>query len=270
VPWVSGDGVRLALVDEGDGQPVVLLHGFPDSSGGWRHQTPVLAAAGFRVLVPDLRGFGESDKPEDVEAYALRHSIADVVSMLDELGIERAHVVGHDWGAAVAWLLAAYAPERVDRLVALSVGHPGAFRPLSLEQRRKFWYQLLFQFDVAEELLMQNDWELLREFLDGEPDRERFIDDLARPGALTAGLNWYRANSNPRNQLGPRREFPAVAAPTLGLWSDGDRYLTEGPMVESARHVTGPWRYERIDGVGHWLQLEAPERVNGLLLDFLA
>jgi pimeloyl-ACP methyl ester carboxylesterase len=270
VPWVSGDGVRLALVDEGDGSPVVLLHGFPDSSQGWRHQVPALTAAGLRVLAPDLRGFGESDKPEGVEAYGIRHSIADVVAMLNELEIERAHVVGHDWGAAVAWLLAAYVPDRVDRLVAMSVGHPGAFGRFSLEQRRKFWYQLLFQFDVAEELLMQNDWELVRAFLAGEPDLERFIADLERPGALTAGLNWYRANSNPRNQLGPRPEIPDVAAPTLGLWSDGDRYLTEDAMVGSASHVTGPWRYERIDGAGHWLQLEVPDRVNGLLLDFLA
>ena len=268
--WVSGDGVRLALVDEGEGLPVVLLHGFPDSSQGWRHQVPALTAAGLRVLAPDLRGFGESDKPEGVEPYGLRHSVADVVSMLDELGVASAHVVGHDWGAAVAWTLAAYAPERVERLAVLSVGHPNMYRRPSLEQRRRFWYQLLFQFDVAEELLTQNDWELFREFVDGEPDAERFVADLSRPGALTAGLNWYRANSNPRRHLGTRPDVPAVAAPTLALWSSGDRYLTEEPVLESVRHVTGPWRYERIDGAGHWMQLDSPERVNELLLDFLA
>jgi pimeloyl-ACP methyl ester carboxylesterase len=105
--------------------------------------------------------------------------------------------------------------------------------------------------------------------LDGARDTERYIADLSRPGALTAGLNWYRANSAPELELEDRQPFPAVAAPTLGLWSGGDNYLTEVPMLRTADHVTGPWRYERIEGAGHWLQLDAPEHVNRLLLEFL-
>lgn len=100
-------------------------------------------------------------------------------------------------------------------------------------------------------------------------DRERFLTDLSRPGALTAALNWYRANGDPRHELEPRRRFPAVAVPTLALWSSGDAYLTEAPVLQSAAHVTGPWRYEQINDAGHWMQVDAPERVNGLLLDFL-
>jgi pimeloyl-ACP methyl ester carboxylesterase len=268
---IPGDGVTLAVLDEGEGQPVVLLHGFPDSSHVWRHQVPALVGAGMRVIAPDLRGFGESDKPEAVEEYALRRSIADVVAVLDALGIERAHVVAHDWGAGVAWALAAFVPARVERLVAMSVGHPNTLRDRSIEQREKAWYQLLFQFTgVAEELLMRDDWKLFRQFLRGDGDLERYVADLSRPGALTAGLNWYRANAGPQRELEPRQPLPAVAASTLGLWSSGDNYLTEDRMLGSAEHVSGPWRYERIENASHWMQLDAPERINELLLEFLA
>jgi len=268
---MKGDGVTLAVLDEGEGRPVVLLHGFPDSSALWRHQVPALVEAGMRVIAPDLRGFGESDKPEAVEEYAITRSIADVVAVLDALGIEHAHVVGHDWGAGLAWALAAFVPARVERLVAMSVGHPNTLRDRTIEQREKAWYQLLFQFTgVAEELLMRDDWKLFREFSRGDGDLDRYIADLSRPGALTAGLNWYRANAGPQRELESRPPVPAVAAPTLGLWSSGDNYLTEDRMLGSAEHVTGAWRYERIENASHWMQLDAPERINELLLEFLA
>src|SRR4051794_14688880 len=268
---VAGDGVSLAVADEGAGPAVVLLHGFPDSSRLWRNQVPALVDAGFRVIAPDLRGFGESDKPDDVADYAIRHSIADVVAILDALEIERAHVVGHDWGAAVAWLFAAFVPARVDRLVALSVPHPATLRKRTIEQREKGWYQLWFQFEgVADELLPLDDWQLMRELLRGAGDIELYVADLSRPGALTAALNWYRANAAPQRELEPPPPVPAVAAPTLGVWSSGDNYLTEEPMLSSGEHVGGPWRYERIEGASHWMQLDAPDRLNELLLEFLA
>jgi pimeloyl-ACP methyl ester carboxylesterase len=268
---VVGDGLALAVREEGQGKPVLLLHGFPDSSGLWRNQIPALLEAGMRAIAPDLRGFGESDKPEAVEEYTIARSVADMVAVLDALGEERTHVVGHDWGAVVAWAFAAMAPERVDRLVAMSVGHPNSLRERTIEQREKAWYQLLFQFtSVAEQLLRRDDWTLLREWLRGDGDLERYVADLARPGALTAGLNWYRANLAPRLELEGRAPLPAVARPTLGLWSSGDNYLTEDRMIRSAEWVTGPWRYERIEGASHWMQLDEPEVVNELLLEFLA
>lgn len=266
---VEGDGVTLAVLDEGEGPAVVLLHGFPDSSNLWRHQVPVLVEAGFRAVAPDLRGFGESDRPAEVEDYAVTHSVQDVIAVLDALSLERAHIVGHDFGALVAWLVAAFAPQRVDHLVAMSVGHPNALRERSIEQREKAWYQLLFQFDVAEELLARDNWKLLGEFLRGDGDLERYLVELSRPGAMTAGLNWYRANLAPHLELQERPAVPAVTASTLGIWSSGDNYLTEDRMLRSAGHVTGPWRYERIEGASHWLQLDRPEQVNDLLLDFL-
>jgi pimeloyl-ACP methyl ester carboxylesterase len=268
---IAGDGVNLAVLVEGEGRPVFLLHGFPDSSHVWRHQVPALVAAGMRAVAPDLRGFGESDKPEPVEDYAITRSVADMVAVMDELGIDRADVVGHDWGAGLAWCLAAFVPERVNRLVVMSVGHPNTLHNQTIEQREKAWYQLLFQFtDVAEELLSRDDWKLFREWSRGDGDLERYVADLSRSGALTAGLNWYRASANPRTELGRGRPFPSVSASTLGLWSSRDNYVTEDGMLRSEDHVTGAWRYERIEGASHWLQLDAPEKVNELLIEFLS
>ena len=269
---IEADGVGLSVLDEGDGPAVLLLHGFPDSSYLWRHQVPALVGAGRRVIAPDLRGFGASDRPEGVDAYRMRRLVGDVLAVLDACGVERADVVGHDFGAGIAWVLAGFLPARVERLVALSVGHPNTYRSLPVEEREKWWYQLLFQFEgIAEELLVQDDWRLMREFSRGAGDQERWFADLSRPGALTAALSWYRANSSPAHEIGERarKPFPRVAAPTLGVWSSGDNYLSERAMLETAAHVTGPWRYERIDGASHWLQLDAPERVNDLLLEFL-
>ncbi len=268
---VQGDGVELAVADVGEGEPVLLLHGFPDSSALWRHQVTALVDAGYRAITPDLRGFGESDRPEDVRAYGVRQSVADMLAVLDALEVERAHVVAHDWGAAVGWALAGFAGERVGRFAALSVGHPNALRRPTIEQRERSWYPLLFQFEgTAEELLMHDDWRLFREWTRGDGDTEHAIADLSRPGALTAALNWYRASWRPDAELRERRPFPTVAADTLGIWSDRDHYLVEEQMTGSGEYVVGEWRYERIEGASHWMQLDAPERLNELLLDWFS
>jgi pimeloyl-ACP methyl ester carboxylesterase len=264
---VNGVGIEVAV--EGDGRPVVLLHGFPDRGRLWRNQVPALVDAGFRVVVPDLRGYGGSDKPADVESYAIPFLAGDVLGVLDHLGIDRAHVVGHDWGAALAWAIASLAGDRVDHLVALSVGNPLAFRDAGLAQREKSWYMLFFQFrDIAEEWLSRNGWANFREW-SSHPDVDEVIADLEANGSLTPALNYYRANLPPKSWVGPPLDLPPVAAPTMGVWSSGDFALTEAQMVDSAKYVTGPWRYERIDGPGHWVQLEAPDAVNRLILDFL-
>jgi pimeloyl-ACP methyl ester carboxylesterase len=260
--------MRLAAATTGDGPAVLLIHGFPDSRRVWREQVGPLSDAGFRTIAPDLRGFGESERPQGVDAYRVTTVIGDLVELLDEHGVERAHVIGHDWGAGLAWVLAALHPERVSSLAALSVGHPNASRPRSLESREKAWYQLLFQFEEAEELFLRDGARLLREWLADAPDAERYVEELSEPGVLTTRLGLYRANLHPRNELDPR-PLPPVAAPTLGLWSTGERYLTEAAMIRSGEHVTGRWRYERIEGASHWLQLDAPDRVNRLLLEHL-
>jgi len=221
--FIDANGISLYLEEHGAGVPVLLIHGWPDSARLWRHQVPVLAAAGFRVITPDMRGFGRSGRPADVAAYRLRTLVADVNAILDQLDIDQAHVVGHDWGAAVAWLTTMLCPDRVRTLTAISVPHPRA--SVTVRQQEMAWYQLFFQFpDVAEATIADDDWAWLRTFSRGDGDLEQAIAGLSRPGALTASLNWYRANVAPR-MPGPPPPLPPVLAPTLGIWSARDHYL---------------------------------------------
>ena len=265
---IDVDGVGIDYQVTGEGRPVLLLHGWPDSGRLWRHQVPALAEAGFQVIVPDLRGFGRSGKPEAVEAYSLPFVAGDVMAILADLEITQAHVVGHDWGAALGWALASLAPGSVDHLVTLSVGNPVTFLR-TLEQHEKSWYMLLFQFaGIAERWLTDDNWANFRSWA-GHPDADQVIADLEANGSLTPGLNWYRANVPAESWVGPAMDLPPVQAPTMGVWSTGDFALTEVQMTDSGNNVAGSWRYERLDGPGHWLQLDAPEQVNALLLDFL-
>jgi pimeloyl-ACP methyl ester carboxylesterase len=272
-------GLAFNLAEAGDGPPVLLLHGFPDSWRLWRYQIPALAKAGHRVIAPDLRGFGETDRPAAVEDYRLRTLVNDVVGLLDALELDRAAVVGHDWGAALAWAVARFVPDRVTRLVVVSVGHPVANAAAGLAQRRLSWYMLWFLFPgVAERVLPEDDWAVFRRWAwngarrGADPDLDRQLADLSRPGALAAGLNWYRANIDPATFVinDPTRiSVPPVACPTMGVWSGDDFALTEAQMTGSGRFVSGPWRYERLDGVDHWVPVHAPERLTELLVDFL-
>jgi pimeloyl-ACP methyl ester carboxylesterase len=271
---VTSNGVELHVEVHGQGDPVLLLHGWPDDAGLWRHQVPALTKAGFQVIAPDLRGFGRSGRPAGKDAYKLANSVADVAAILDAVaglpearGESAVHVVGHDWGAAVAWLTAMYLPDRVRTLTALSVPHLAA--PATIRQREMAWYQLFFQFEeIAEATLRHDDWAALRELAAGYLDLDRAIASLSRPGALTASLNWYRANLAPR-MPGEQPQLPPVQVPVLGIWSDGDRFLDGARMRASGDLVKGPWRYVEISGATHWIPLDAPEELNGLLLDWL-
>jgi len=264
---IEAGGLSFHVVDEGAGdEAVVLLHGFPDSSYLWRKQIPALTGAGFRVIAPDLRGFGQSDKPQEVEAYRMHLLVRDVNSIMDAVGVERAHVVGHDWGASLAWAFAGSLPGRAHRLVAMAVGHPRAFvrAMVTGSQGLRAWYMGFFRIPgFSERLISRNGFALFRRGF-RSPDIDRNVEALSEPGALTAGLNWYRANV--RFTRSPR--LPNVAAPTMGIWGSKDVALTEQQMRRSGEFVDGPFRYERIEA-GHWMQLTRPDQVNALLRDFL-
>jgi pimeloyl-ACP methyl ester carboxylesterase len=265
----DGVGIEYDVTGPDDGVPVVLLHGFPDTGRVWRHQVPALVDAGLRVIVPDLRGCGRSDRPEDVEAYHLLYLAGDVIAVLDDLGVERAAIVGHDWGAALTWGLASLASERVERMVALSVGHPSSFRLGGLAQQEASWYMLLFWFPgVAEQWLSADGWANLRAW-SGHPDADAVVADLEAHQSLTSALNWYRANLPPETWVAPPPVLPPVPSPALGVWSSGDFALLEPQMTASSQFCAGGFDYRRIDGAGHWLQLDAPEAVNRALIDFL-
>jgi pimeloyl-ACP methyl ester carboxylesterase len=268
---IDSGGIKLnvELYGPEDGKPVLLLHGFPDTGRVWSRQIAPLTEAGFRLIVPDQRGYRHSDKPSDIEAYKMVRLAADPIAILDRVGVAKAAVVGHDWGANVAWSVAAFAPQRVDRLVALSVGHPSTLRPGDIEQRQKTWYMLLFQFEaIAEHWLSDNGWANFRTW-SHHPDADAVIAELEANGSLTPALNWYRANFHPRILIESPPELPKITVPTMGVWSSGDFAAVEGRMTGSSEFITAPWRYERLDGPGHWMQWEAPDEVNRLLLDFL-
>jgi pimeloyl-ACP methyl ester carboxylesterase len=266
---VAGDGeVGIEVFVDGpeDGQPVLFMHGWPDTHRLWRHQVEALSGAGFRTIAPDLRGFGESDKPDDVEAYKIAHTVVDMVAVLDACNVEKATVVCHDWGAVAGWGMAAFVPDRVERLAALSVGHPKAFSDAGFAQRMRSLYMLLFNIPVVAE-----EWFKLfgGQMLSSHADRETVLAEMDRRGALTASFGWYRANAHPRTVINPPPELPPISCPVMGVWSSNDVALTEAQMTGSEKYVDGPWRYERLDGPGHWMQLDAPDDVSGLLLDFL-
>jgi pimeloyl-ACP methyl ester carboxylesterase len=253
----------------GAGDPVILLHGFPDTRNLWRHQVSALESAGFQVITPDMRGYGRSDKPTEVSAYSMVNVVSDVIAVLDDLSLEGAHVVGHDWGAAAAWVTASFVPDRVKSLTALSVGHPTSFRSAGLDQYARSWYMLLFQFQgVAEEWLSANGWANFKTW-SRHPDADDVVSRLEQDKSLTPALNWYRANVPPESFLAPPIVLPPIKAPVMGVWSSEDIALGETQMTRSASQVEGHWRYERLDGSGHWMQLETPDELNALLVDFL-
>ena len=207
---MNGDGVELAVNDEGDGPAVLLLHGFPDSARLWRHQIPALKDAGSASLRPTCAASATSDKPQDVDAYRVGHSVADLLAVLDALEIEKAHVVGHDWGAGVAWALALMAPRAASTGSSCSRSATRRRSRAGLEQREKSWYMLLFQFAEAEELLRQDDWALLREWV-GEPPGPR----RARSRTSTAGRADRGAQLVPREPAPARRARSRAAVPAV-------------------------------------------------------
>lgn len=248
----------------------MLLHGFPDTRHVWRFQVPALVAAGYQVIVPDLRGFGASGKPTDVDDYHLAHHVSDVVAILTHLGLERAHLVGHDWGSAVAWATAAFSPSHARSVVSMSVGHPKSFSAAGTAQRQKSWYILLFQFEgVAERWLVMDDFVNLRGW-GNHPDIEEVVRHFDAPASVTAALNIYRANAHPSAWIAASPDWPLIQVSALGLWGSDDFALTEGQMQGSSQHVGGAWHYRRLEGAGHWLQIDAAAEVNRALLDFLS
>lgn len=263
---VDGGRLRLEVADCGAGPAVMLLHGFPDDRHVWRKQVPALLSAGYRVIVPDQRGCGDSDMAQGVADYALPLLVDDLVAILDHLELRDVKLVGHDWGAVIGWHFAISHPDRVSRYVALSVGHPTAYARGPLEQKLKGYYVLLFQLrGIAEWVLKAGNWRIFRS-LTRQPDEvAHWISRLSRPGRLTAAINYYRANLG----LLSTHERPKATMPVMGVFSDGDRFLTAAQMQRSADFCTGPFRFERIGGAGHWLQLDAPDQINALLIDFL-
>lgn len=264
---VQTRGLSFNVVVEGEGPDVLLVHGFPDSNAVWRNQIPALVEAGYRVIAPDLRGFGESNMPPERRNYKIDEFVADLIGILDAVGVsEKVRLIGHDWGAAVGWQTCIQHPERIDRYAALAVGHPTAYEHGGIIQKLKAYYVLFFQIPwVSEKAVSAADWWLWRRMLRYDAEMPTWKADLSRPGRLTAAINIYRANL----VLIAPKKWPPVSVPVMGVWGEGDVALAERQMINSKEHVNATWRYERVARGTHWLQLEQPEAVNALLLDFL-
>ena len=273
---VDGAGVRLHVVEAGpeDGPLVLLLHGFPEFWYGWRHQIPALARAGWRVWAPDGRGYNLSDAPAGVAAYDVDRLADDVEALMDAAGVERAHVVGHDWGAVVAWWLALRTARRVDRLAILNVPHPVAFREFlgrSPVQLARSWYVGFFQLPALPEAVLRRTgaWVLRRTSAPGtfsDADLARYQAAWDRPGRAHGMISWYRALA--RRLATFEIPDPTVRVPTLIVWGEDDAFLDRRLAPRSAAFCTDA-RLHVLPGVSHWVQHEVPDAVNRQLLAFL-
>jgi pimeloyl-ACP methyl ester carboxylesterase len=255
-----------------DGRPVLLLHGFPQTSASWAAVSPLLNQAGLRTYAPDQLGYSPGARPGEVEAYSMQNLAQVTGDLMTALEIPVADVVGHDWGANVAWTLAAWHADRVRSLTAVSVPHPAAYTAAyraDPEQRERSGYiRLFWQAGKAEEVLLADDARRLRRMLAGSDGDtgvpaeaiDEYVAVLSAPGALTAALNWYRAMSSDTR-------VDAVGVPTTYVWSDGDAAIGRTAAEACANYVTGDYRYVELAGITHWVPEQAPEQLAGAILD---
>lgn len=267
-------GLTFDVTDEGptDGRVVIALHGFPEDQLCWTEVVPQLTAEGCRVLAPDQRGYSPGARPRGRRSYVLAELAADVLALADVAGADRFDVVGHDWGAAVAWELAGRHPDRVRTLTALAVPHPAALREAAVRggQLLKSWYMLYFQLPRIPETLFRaaGRRRIMDGLVAGGLDAQfaaRYAARLERPDTSTGPLNWYRAIP-----LGARHPLPPVHVPTLFVFGERDRYLSRWAAERTARHVTGPYRFEVLEGMSHWLPTGAADAVAKLIVQHLA
>ncbi len=281
---VPSNGINLHVVYAGpqDGKPVILLHGFPEFWYGWRHQITPLAEAGFRVIIPDQRGYNLSDKPEGVNAYRIDNLVRDIVGLIDDDGHEEAFIIGHDWGAAVAWHMATHYPERVEKLGILNVPHPTVMVQTlrsSLTQLLKSWYIFFFQIPRLPEWgLRRNNAQGMMDLLRrsgkvdtfSEEELDRYRDAWQQPGALKAMINWYRAAFRSGIGIGlkPSSDTPTIHLPTLILWGKNDVALSY-EMAEKSLELCEQGELITFENATHWVQHDAAAEVNDHLLAFL-
>ena len=245
---------------------VVALHGFPQTSAAWTQVATRLADAGVRTLAPDQRGYSPGARPQDRSAYRMHHLVGDVVALLDAAGLDRVHLVGHDWGGGVAWAFALRHPERVARLTVLSTPHTAAMQWATRHstQGLRSWYMAAFQLPVLPEAVLGR---LLRGSggrmgLPAEQERA-YRDALAQPGALTGAINWYRALAW---QLKDSGGDPLVTCPTTYVWGRRDRYLGRAAAEKTEEYVDAPYRFVEIDA-DHWLPEKQPDEVAAAILE---
>lgn len=277
--FATVNGVRLHYVEAGKGPLVLMLHGFPECWYSWHHQIPALAAAGYRAVAVDMRGYNLSDKPNKVWDYRGEVLARDIADLIDALGEKRATVVGHDWGGAVAWLFASYYPEKLERLVVMNCPHPATFAKAlrtSRKQVKKSWYMFMFQVPVLpERAIAKNNFAWVRSLMQKDPvrrgafsstDIDTYVDALSQPGALTGAVNYYRAVF--RYDVFKSVKLPRIEKPVFMIWGDQDKYIGVELAEPNPKRVPN-CRVHHIPNASHWVQVDAPAEVNRALLGFL-
>ncbi|MCK6540414.1 MAG: alpha/beta hydrolase [Anaerolineales bacterium] len=277
--FIKTNNIRLHTMMAGpkSGPPVILLHGFPEFWRGWVKQLPALVDAGCRVIIPDQRGYNLSDKPRGAKAYNMHELVNDVIGLIDALGYEKVNLVGHDWGAAVAWMMAIWHPERIHRLGILNVPHPAVMKRFllrDLEQIRRSWYIFFFQLPWLPEMGMRSDnWRGASRALRGSgkihtfsnEDVEKYKEAWSQPGAMTAMINWYRAIIRYQPTI---TDDMRVKVPTLMMWGMKDVALTHR-MARPSMDYVNEGNLILFPEATHWVQHDAAEEVNHYLVDFL-
>jgi pimeloyl-ACP methyl ester carboxylesterase len=272
---VEANGLQFEVLEEGAGDRLALcLHGFPEHAVSWRRQMPVLAAMGYRVWAVNQRGYGRTTRPLRVGDYAIPHLMADVAALMDASGARSTVLIGHDWGAMVAWCFAAGQVRPLERLVIMNVPHPLCFRAALRHPRQmlRSWYTAFFQVPVLPDRLLAagNGAAVRRMFagLDLPPEvMATYTRQIAEPGAATAMLNWYRAARRPGPGMPDLTRV--IETPTMVVWGEDDVALDLICLEGTERYVRD-LAVHRLPGVSHWVQQDAPDAVNRLLRGFLA
>jgi pimeloyl-ACP methyl ester carboxylesterase len=282
---VEANGLRFRTLVDGppEAEMFILLHGFPEGAESWTRQIPVLARAGYLVVAPDMRGYGMTDAPEGVDSYSVDHLVEDTRSLIGSFGKSKAHVAGHDWGAIVAWYFAGTHPDMTASVTALSVGHPASLaeagRNDADQQERSKYIGLFLMEGKAEEVLLVEGARRLRAMYRVGPNPEAippravdsFVRNLTRPGRLTAGLNYYRANLNTGGRAWERlQRLGPITSPSQLVWGEEDPACGPRQAAGTERAVAGRYRLKSLAGAGHWLQFERPDEVAGFLAEALS
>lgn len=275
---VEANGLRFSVDEAGGGDKLALcLHGFPESKFSWRYQLPVLANLGYRAWAPDLRGYGETEpRPRGVANYKMERLLDDVAALIDKSGAKETVLIAHDWGALIAWTFAARKMRPLKRLVIMNVPHPKIFADVyrkSPEQRRRSGYVVFFQIPIIPEAMMTAGGAraIKGAFYNMAVDKSRFTEDVLehyaanarQPGAMTAMINYYRAAARNRREI-EHGEWPIIETPTLMVWGEEDSALGL-EMLPGHEKLVADLTIERLPGVSHWVQQEAPEKVNDIL-----